>query len=55
MDKIDLRKQFLPDLSAEATLKKAQDNLREMARREKMVKPTGILAEIDALRADNTD
>ena len=55
MDKIDIRNMHFQDLSAEAVLKKAQDNLREVARRERMNKPTGIIAEIDSLRADYTD
>lgn len=46
----------LPDLSAEASLLAAQTALRELARRTAMGSPpAGVLEEIDALRADNTD
>jgi len=56
MDKLDLREYSLPDLSAEASLKKAQDDLRNLARKmQTMPTPEGIIAEIQEHKYCNHD
>ena len=56
MDKIEIRNMPLPDLSVEASLKKAQDDLRALHLRMKQVKAIeGILAEIEEHKYANHD
>lgn len=47
--------QHLPDFSGGKALEDSQRALRELARRTKMIEPSGVLAEIEERKGTNHD